>query len=155
MALSSQVSEAKHCPTPTKPGTLSNQPRARGAVTTGESQPPNQAVPTPQMSLHPRPAAASLLWLSVLTDPSLSSSQFESPARPPRALPLGSQLYLALHLQNHSPLPSSGKFPKHAFGAKALHACESSPPRLATSCLGESRERKDTQLRGGGICKAS
>lgn len=44
------------------------------------------------------------------------------------------------------PFPSSKQretFSKHPSGAKALHACESSPPRLATSCLGESGERRE------------
>lgn len=113
-----RVSEAKHCPTPTKPGTPSKQPRAPGAVTMGESQTPNQAIPTPQMSLHPPMAAASLLWLSVLIDPSLSSSHLSHQrCHPGHCLGVHSYTGLLVCRTIH-PFQAVGNFPNTPLGPR-------------------------------------
>lgn len=96
------------------------------------------------MSFHPCTATASPLRLPlahlipVCPPPNLC----HQPSHPGHCFWVRSYAWL-LFCGPIYPFQARETFPKCPFGAEALHACESSPPWLATSCLGESRERRE------------
>lgn len=99
---------------------------------------------TPQVSSHPCTATASPLRLPLahLIPVSPPPNLCHQPSHPGHCFWVHSYAWL-LFCGPIYPFQARETFPKHPFGAKALHACESLPPWLATSCLGESRERRE------------
>lgn len=127
-----RASEAKRCPSGTEAGTPSKQPRARGDVTSADSQPPIKPYP-----LHKCP-----LSLALRQHPRAAAPCSLTPARPPRRLShqhshpghclwVHGYTWLSIRRTIH-PFQAQGNFPntplgpRHYMHVKAAH--RGSPP---------------------------